>query len=118
MQAANPNARKSPQPLLPFRIPPFPTLAYLRRVQGTLAAVTLLSLAMMSSGCGTPVIKVDTSTCNRPEWTKRSPSTLPPLETKDGKAATKNHNAVTTEYFDLKDRHDAISECVEVNSRG
>lgn len=117
-------ARKSSQPLKPFRSPGFPMTPPLyaprRPFAGSLLASVLLiaPLAMMSSGCGTPVIKVDTSTCNRAEWTKRAPEALPLLDTKDTKAATKNHNAVTNEFFDLKDRHDALSECVEVNSRG
>jgi hypothetical protein len=34
------------------------------------------------------------------------------------KAATKNHAVVTFEYFELRDKHDALSECVEKNSRG
>lgn len=102
-----PYARKSSTPLRPFRVPP-----------KSLLAALLLSLLTTSFGCGTPVIKVDTSTCNRPEWTKRAPEELPPLTSKVPKEALKNHEAVVNEYRDLKDRHDPLAECVEVNSRG
>lgn len=81
-----------------------------------LLAVLLCSLTMMNSGCGTPVIKVDTSPCNRKEWTARA-ETLPPLQDRSVRGAVRNHVEVTKQYNALGERHAALAECVEVNSR-
>lgn len=80
--------------------------------------VPLLVLATVSCACGTPVMKTTTAVCNRPEWTAPGPQKLPRLQSPDLRDAVKNHNAITTEYFALKGRHDALSECVEVNDHG
>lgn len=81
-----------------------------------LLAVLLASSLTMSSGCGTPVIKTDTSPCNRPELTTR-PGPLPQLESKAVREAVKNHIAVDKAYAELRERHDGLATCVEENSR-
>lgn len=82
----------------------------------SLLAVLLVCSLTLSYGCGTPVIKTDTSPCNRPELTSR-PNPLPQLQTKDVRAAVKNHLQVTEEFTKLRNRHDGLARCVEENSR-
>lgn len=81
-----------------------------------LPLVVLLGLSMLvSSGCGTPVIKVDTSPCNRPELTRRAPAI--PDTTEDVRAAVKNHAEAMQDYHSLANRHAGLAKCVEDNSR-
>ena len=82
-------------------------------------AVPLGALTLLIAGCGTPVIKVDTSPCNRPELT--APAKTLPLLTEEQaatqKGLTDNHLAVTREFYTLRERHLGLAACVEDNSR-
>lgn len=87
------------------------------RLRRLLPMVVLLVISTLASyGCGTPVIKVDTSPCNRKELTERGKD-LPLLESPSVRAAVKNHIEVTREYAELRNRHNGLVDCVEENSR-
>ena len=82
----------------------------------SLLAVPLVLSLLTSYGCGTPVIKMDTSACNRAELTERGKD-LPSLPTPDVRSALRNHIDVTHEYHALRNRHDGLAKCVEENAR-